>query len=482
MGYPYNASPSTLPTWFWLTICVSISLFAFGCGADLASADSDESMEQSPSANASKGSQAGELALAEEELSNHRVDEARAHYAALLDRQPDHGAAAAGVAVTDILLLFEMSEVTELFVESLGASSGFDANEVLFAEGGYLYWASRGARWNDDGQYDGIHSLLADDLPWSSDRLRSLISFVDGLDEPTGKLIRQLVTIANALKGIDHNLELAIEDSDFTRLYIPGKVFYDSELTLRLGRSELSVLRSLIATARSAIYFAAAYEHEWTLETAFGEWRFDVSLDDPNYVANFGPADYTVAYLDEHLFRTISNPERLSASRAALRDAITYTRDALRFGVEQTYTTTLEWDDVDEAHAYQLDGLLAAIAESLDGPVILPHSDPALTKLDLSPLFEDDGLTLDEEIPWFVRPSELSETEPDESLDEIGIVWEVNDEAVGAFFAEPLLEVPGDAQEVTLHVGADNGEFTDFVDTLFGTYRDRIDDVYFATR
>lgn len=484
MGTSDRATQFARPLALWLILIAAAMLTTAGCGADMNDAGASmngEFPDDDPNAQAS---QADELSYAEQKLSEHRVDEARAHYAAMLDREPGHGAAAAGMAITDILLLFEMSEVTELFIENLGASSGFDANEVIYAEGGYLYWASRGARWNDDGQYGGIHSLLADDLPWSSERLRSLISFVDGLDEPTGKLIRQLVTVANALRGIDHNLEVAIEDSNFNRLYVPGQVFYDSDLTLRLGRSELSVLRSLIAATRSAIYFVAAYENQWSLETAFGEWRFDVSLEDPNYVAGFGPVDYTMTYLDQHLFRSISNPERLSASRSALRDALTYARDALRFGVEQNYATTLEWSDVDEDIAFQLDGLLEALSEALDGPVTLPYSDPAQTTLDLSPLFEDDGLVLDDEIPWF-RPAteaEAAEVDADQSLDDMTTLWALNDDALHAFWTDPLLDIPGDSQEVTLHLSSNDGDLSTLSDTLFGAYRARIDDVYFATR
>ncbi len=469
----------------WRGVSVAIALLILmglgGCGADEmdGTANAVENDAAAPDADEANAIHAAEAALEE-----HRVGDARDIYAQHLDTDPDHGMAAAGLAVTELLLLLEMDEVTKLLIENLGASSALDADDVIYGEGGYLYWASRGARWHDDGQYDGIQSILADDLPWSSDRLEAVPFFVDGLGEPMHKLMRQLVTVANALGGIDHNLQAAIDDPAFNRLYVPGQVFHDADLTLRLGRSELATLRSIIGMVRGAIYFVAAYEHDWSLEEAFGTWRFDVSLDDSSYVQGFGPVDYTVDYLDRHLFRDIANADRLAASRSAFRDSIDHARSAIRHGLEEPYSTTLAWDDVDGDDAYELDTLLDALGEALDGPSEIPFTEPGTVTLDLSPLFEDDGRTLDEETPWFLRQNGVNGAiDSDPSLSNADELWSLNDEAFETFWIDGVLEISGgDRDDLHVGVGPDGDDTSAFVDVLFGSYLDTVEDVYFSTR
>ena len=414
---------------------------------------------------------------AEAALIAHDIEEARRIYGEHLNHYPDHGAAAAGLAITDLLLVLGTTEATELLTENLGATRGLDVNAVIFAEDGYLYWASRGARWADDGQFQGIRTILADDLPWSTEQLASFRNFVEGLDEPIDKLVRKLVSLANALKGVDLNLETAIEDDNFSRLFIPGQVFHDSDLDLSIGRSELATLRAGIALFRSAVYFIAAYEHQWDLATAFGPW--DVHLDDSHFVPGFEEYDYMVDYLDRHLFRRISSPERLSASRSSMRHALAMARDAIVFGLEEPSSTTMTWENIPEADAYRLDKFFAAAGHALDGPTMIPDRLPQTT-LDFSVFFEE-GRTLDPEIPWFVQSSPMTtngSSPPDEDRE---YNWVLNEEAHHHFWIEAVIDPVPDDEPLSTILPGDEG-LESVIDRLFGTYLDAVEDVYFTTR
>lgn len=413
---------------------------------------------------------------AEQHLQNHRVDEALQTYRMVLDNHPDDGDAAAGVAVTELLLMLQLDEVTELLLDHLDAQGAIDPNELLFAREGVLYWASRGVRWADDSDdYEGIRDLVADELPFDDDRLESTIAFVDGLDTPVGQSLRQLVSIANALNVVESHIETALDDPDFRRLYIPGEVFHDEGLDLRIGRSELATIHAAISMARSLVYFVAAYDHDWSLEEAFGQWRTDPPED--RYQPGYEPLDYSVDILDDHLFRSVGSPDRLSASHSSLREAVDWSRDAIRMGLEDQTPTTLQWEDVDEDDAQEIDELLEALAEALDGPTQLPHVFPATT-LDLSPMFEGEGRTLDEEISWFVS-TELEAANDDEGLGDDLDHWDLNDEALRDFVLEETFDpVPGDDFEV--RAGSPNPD--EFTELLFGDYWQHVEDVYFATR
>lgn len=461
----------------WLALCVLVGLSACSMDAMDAAGSGYENEDAAPGDMA-------KLHEAEAQLENHRVDEARSLYEAHLESYPGNGSAAAGVGITDLLLVAESDEMTELIVDYLEASSGLDANALLYAEGGYLYWRSRGARWIDDGQSGqghGVLSLLEDELPWPMERLASLDAFVEGLDEPVKPLIRQLRIVTTGLKSIDEHLETAIGDAGFNRLYIPGEVFHDTDLAMQLGRGELSMLRAVIAFATSAVYFLEAYEQEWTLEKALGPWRLNVGLDHPRYIPGFGATDYTVDYLDEHLLREVTNPDRLSASRLALRDGIAHLREALHHGVEQSYSTTLLWGELDEDEAYEMDLFLEALSDALDSPTTLPHADDIT--LDLSPLFEDGGRSLDEDIDWFVRRADAEEPlDGAETLDELRTHWTVNEDALYAFALEGVVEpLPEDDAELARLAGPGDG-VKKFVQLLISDYWKKVEDVYFQTR
>lgn len=462
-----------IPIQIAVALLAAVVLSTAGCAAD--------DFEAAPAGDAPAEFD-DQFREAEQRLATHRVDEARDKYARILRDYPDSGEAAAGLGFTELLLLAEMNEVTDLLIDHLGANRGVDANSLLFAEEGYLYWASRGVRWReDDEQYDGIRTLLADEIPWDEERLDSLVAFVDGLDQPVDQTLRQLITVANALSGIDHAFKTALEDPEFVRLYVPGEVFHDSRLTLRLGRSELALFRAGIALFRSAVYFIAAYEQAWNLEEAFGEWRQTVALDDERYVEGFEAIDYTFDYLDDHLFRDINASDRLAASRSALREAISHSRDAIRSGLERRSSTTLQWDAVEEETAMAMDHFLEALGDSLDGPTSIPFSEPATT-VDLS-VFFDEGRVLDEEIDWFLEtPVEQSDSDGGELEEVEWPRWAINDEAVDAFFFDGVFEpTPEENNGPTVKLGV-AGTPEDVVSVLFGPYRSKLEEVYFATR
>ena len=456
-----------------------LSMVMGACSMDeMGTADYDHNQDQQPGA-------AAKLHEAESQLANHRVDEAQKLYEAHLDSYPGDGRAAVGVGITTLLLALEMEEVSELLVEHLGASSGLDANALLYAEGGYLYWKSRGAQWIDDGQSGqdfGVLTLLEDELPWDWDRMKSMAAFVDGLDEPANPLVRQMRSVATGLKDIDAYLEMAMDDGEFHRLYIPGEVFHDSGLALQLGPAELSMLRAFIALTRGAAYFVEAYDHEWTLEGAFGAWRHNVGLDHSSYVPGFGAADYTVDYLDGHLLREVTNPDRLAASRLALREGIGHLRQALHLGVEQSYSTTLAWEKLDGEEAFEMDQFLEAMEDALDGPTSLPHADGVT--VDLSPLFEDGGRRLDKEIDWFERHSPAEGLlDASETLEEVSAHWTISEEALYAFFLDGIVDpLPQSDDEALTLLAGPHGGVTAFLEVLLGEYLQKVEGVYMQTR
>ncbi len=454
-----------------LLLITIMGLVLAGCGADDALAGMEDGGDIAED----------DFHLAEEYLANNRVDDARDVYLEILDERSNDGTAAAGAATTELLLMLDKDEVTTLLIEHLGASGGIDANELLYADGGLLYWASRGVRWDEESDdYEGVRDLVAEHLPWGEHQLESIEGFVDGLDEPTGSALRQLITVVNALSGIESHIDTAIDDADFVRLYVPGETLHDASLSLRIGRAELSAVQALIELARSAIYFIAAYEHHWTLEDAFGHWRHDPPGD--RYIPEYAPADYTVDYLDDHLLRGIDSSDRLSASRSSLRDAIGHARDSIRHGLEEPTTTTLQFDRVDEDDASDVDELLAAVADALEGPTELPHTNPAIT-LDLGPLFSNSGRTLPEEIPWFQRRDDIdSADDDDDSADGPFDHWELNDKAIEYMFIDDIIKpAPDDIDELDVTAGPDNDPSA-FLDALLGSYWERVEDVYFTTR
>jgi hypothetical protein len=372
------------------------------------------------------------LAAAEQALFNHNVARARDFYEDALSAEPGSGRAAAGLATTRLLLVPGVSQVATLLIEDLGARHGLDAGDVIYGRDGYLYWRSRGATWEDQGQFEGIRSILANRLPWSRDKLTSLALFADGLIRPVDAMMDNLLAVADALADIEDVYQIALEDPAFTRLYIPGQVFHDDRLAIVLGRSEIASIQAVLDLVRAMVSFVAAYQHDWTLEEALGSWRQTVRTDDERYVEGFRPSDYTATYLDGHLFRVVAHPERLADARILFKHSLDRAHQALSFGLEETSATTFQWQLIEASRIEDLITLVEALTQAIDGQTPIPFTSPA-SKLDLSSFF-GTGRVLDEGQSWLTR-------DEDERLI-------LSEQALKAFFIDGVLLPPAAPSEL----------------------------------
>ncbi|MBA2664374.1 MAG: hypothetical protein H0U74_18945 [Bradymonadaceae bacterium] len=413
---------------------------------------------------------------AESALTNHNVARAQQIYASWHADEPTNGTAAAGKAITDLLLLPGAARFSTLIIDSLGASRAINASSTIYGNDGLLYWLGRGARWDDEGQYLGVRGLLADQLPWTRDQLRTLSGFVEGLVNPVNRLMLNLVGVANHLEQIEQTLQIALDDGQFTRIFVPGETFHDPNLSLVLGRSELALLQSTVAAVRALIYFVAAYEHGWTLQDAFGPWRLAPTEHDPLFLPAFGPADYTVRYLDGQLFRGVTHPQRLEASRTALVKSLSYARASIEYGLKTEFNNTMHWRRVDPDHARDLQLLLKAAEAALFAATPIPFSQPP-TRADFSSFFE--GRVLETDLAWMLRVDNAGQLLPDESTAEGR--WELNSEAVEHFFTDGVFSPPLDQDQsfVRIELSVSN---RDFVDGLVGEYVEGVEDAYFTAR
>ncbi len=455
---------------------LAIAMLITGCADDDMAPDGDWDDYQG-SGNAQAGESMDGVQSAEQALMAHRVDEARDIYAEMVNQGGAIGEAQAGLGVTESLLIAGRPTLSDMLMDHFEARRELEANELLYAEGGYLYWASRGVQWEDDAAMSdvrGIRSLIADRLPWREERLESLANFSEGLDSPANDWMRELVTLANGLGDIDEALEGAVETTSFSRFYVPGQVLHHSDLALRLGRAEISLLRAAVQGLRGMIYFVSAYDHGWTMEDVFGDWRYSVEIDDGRWQAGFEPLDYALAELGQELFVQVDNEERLSAARRAFEEGLEHLRDALHYGGEQTYSTTGAWGDLDDRDRDELDALLVALQQSLKGPVELPHVEPQVT-LNLKPLF-DEGRQLPEGKGWWEPALELGELD-DEVEPVLEERWQWSQSALDAFLEGVIDGQQRRSMEITAAGGVE-----EVTETLFGEWWSTLEEVYFATR
>lgn len=366
---------------------------------------------------------------AREHLSNHEVDAAQSLYADALTVDPTHGEAAAGKAITDLLVLAEAPALEPLWSDFLGASATFDASEILYANGGMFYWASRGVPWEDNGDYAGIRSLISDRLPWPDARLGSLYDFTRGLDRPADDALASTVALADALAQVERELQIAIDDPDFEVYVLPGEVFHAADADVVLGRAELSVLEAGISFVRGVIYTNAAYAHEWTPQDAV------VSIDGERQEQ----VDHAVGYLDTRLFRSIDAPDRLADGREAFANAFTALRASIWEGQNDTRKTAIDWQNLTSAERQQLLSLLTSLQESLYGRTPIPYTEPSTT-MDLSAFFEggrvlpasDDA---NEPLYW------LTPMAPEDGPSEAVVPgWRFNDAALQGVFVDGVFE------------------------------------------
>ena len=407
---------------------------------------------------------------AQAELANHDLEQAQYIYGQILvEQQEAPGAAYAGKALTDLLLLPGAESTTTVLVEHLGATSGVDANDTIYAEEGFLYWKVRGVPWDDEGTYPGIRSLIADELPWSAEQLSAMRAFFTGLETPGDDIMDDLVLMADAMGQIENDLQRALEDPEFELLYIPGPTFHSDELDLLLGRSEIQFIRSVLAATRGSIYLIAAYEHTWTLDEVLGAQS--TARENPR--SGWTTVDYALDYLDSRLVRKVRDPLRLQEARTAFSASLAAAVDSIRLGVDQKSETTMRWSEADDAYAGELMAFLEAVRGSLYGPTELPGSTPKTT-MDLSSFFEEDGRVLAPELRWFERV---------EAVDQPETYWQLSDEAVQTFFVDGVFE-PGfsvaEGNGPTLRINDERSQ--KFQQTLGGDVENAVEDAFFTTQ
>ncbi len=453
----------------WLIILLA-AFVAVSCAA------ADEASPNTAPVNVDVGGDP--LLTAEDRLFNHDLVAANRIYTERLLVDPDNGSIAVGKAVTDFLLIPYSPEFGAVLTDGLGATRPLNSDrDVLFREEGLLDLLSRGVDFQDDGVLSGIETILEGELPWERGSFESPQTFFANATSTVNVLLDRLVDVADSMEPIYETLDIALKDSSFGAFYMPGTVFFEEELSLELGKSEIAFMRAGVAGLRTGIYFAAAYDADWSLADAFGPRWEAISLDpeDPLHQPGFTYDDYVNGFLSDVLAREIRNAQRLSDSREAARDALLNVRAGLEFGIARVETNEpdreLEFGQADLDEARNAIDFIQAIENSLFGPTAVPFTEPDLT-MDLSVFFED-GRTLPAETPWFERTV---------TTDEFGdfVTWETTDEAFETFFVRgvftpeftadntPTVEIGSPTSETTLF-DALAGELSRTVESTYGT-------------
>ncbi|MGM0559322.1 MAG: hypothetical protein ACQEVA_23260 [Myxococcota bacterium] len=366
---------------------------------------------------------------AREHLLNHRIDEAQSLYAEALAENPTYGDAAAGKALTDLLLIAQAASLEPFWTRFLGADATFDADRVLYAHGGIFYWMSKGVPWEDSGDYAGIRSLIAERLPWPEEKLASLYAFTRGLDRSAKTGLEHTVALADGLAQVERQLRIALDDPELQTFVLPGEVFHAEDVGIAMGRAELAALSSAVSFARGLIYLNAAYAHDWTPEGAV----VDAEDDDQRQI------DHAVGYLDMRVFRTIDTPRHLDSARASFAAALRSLRESVDVGSESTAKTAIDWRRLSSAERDQLRALLTSTEDALDGPTAIPYTEPQ-TSMDLSGFFEE-GRALPaqddagEPIYWMVPLAP-----EDDAANAVIPGWKLNDDALQTVFVDGVFE------------------------------------------
>ena len=396
----------TLRRWMALGWCALLMALS-GCGADASELDGWAGAPRPAAYDAAI------IGQAEQDLKLHDVRRARARYTEALATQDPRveGTAAAGKAVTELMLLPGSAAVRELVVEQLGAQNrSYDVQRLIWSDSGALYWFEQGVRWEDDGEFEGVRSIVSGDLPWSLERLDAADVFVAGLDQPGDRIAEALVAIADELRGLEQDLQTAIFDPKFEYLYLPSEVFHHDAMSMALGKSELAAIHGVVSLARSGAYLVAAYRHPWTLEEAFTPAAPGVA-----------PIDHAAPYLDPLLGRQLvgEDPQdtlrraRLNEARLAARNGLSFLHTSISLGLESEVLeiSPLRWDRVDRDLGYDLVDILQALENAVDGPAKIPHATDDLS-VDLSVFFEGACSTLRSRGSSAPRPRPRGRTRP----------------------------------------------------------------------
>lgn len=407
------------------------------------------------------------ISQAEDSLTRHDIVGAQTYYGAALENDDPfvEGTAAAGKGMTDLFLLVGQDSVRTLLSQQLGATNRrYDVQRLVWSNNGVLYWFSQGVRWEDDGDFQGVRSIVSDQLPWRVERLDSLATFAQGLTSPGDALMTSLLEVAEDIRQIERDLEVAIDDPKFEFLYLPADVFHADSLAMALGKSELSVLHAGLSFLRGGIYFAAAYQNSWTLDGLL------VSPDGRDPEAHFHNT------LDPLLAREVTRQNNLREARSAFLSGFFYLENAITIGVEQEQTlktSLLRWDKVDRDLARDLRDIVRALANALDGPAKIPHFTQDFT-IDLS-VFFGEGRALSQDVRWFQMESSTTGADGAAGTS----TWSVTDEAVQAYFLDGVFEPPmrvDRTYEAQPEIGQERLET--FFDNLLGDALERTEAAY----
>jgi hypothetical protein len=452
----------------------SIGAESAGCGGALA-LDENAGVQGKPRAYDDP-----QILAAEDALRDHRLRDALAQYDDIA-RSGDvgsRGTAAAGRAVVTLMLLPDDPAVRATLVQHLGATRpDYDAERLIWADGGVLYWLARGTSWEDNGQLQGIRSLVADQLPWSSARLASPDAFLAGLSSTGSEALDALMPVTATLQAIEADLDRALADSAFERFYIPAEVFYDADMGLALGRAELALLRGVVALARGALAFIAAYEHSWRLDhLAQAYWT--AVLADPNHPehdAALADVDaYLYSYLDDKLLRSFRDASRLADARRALQRALESWATALELGRERSATgSSLQWQSGSATVSEQLAAFIRAVSSSMERPTALPHTRPA-AMLNLS-VFFGDGRLIPAATPLFERRGEEWTDEQGQPITKVH--WDISEAAI-QHMTQGVLSPDG----IELSLELSDGGLEDFRRAVSGELEANVSDAYLGAR
>lgn len=147
-----------------------------------------------------------------------------------------------------------------LFSQQLGViNRRYDVQRLVWSNNGVLYWFSQGVRWEDDGDFQGVRSIVSDQLPWRVERLDSLATFAQGLTSPGDALMTSLLEVAEDICQIERDLEVVIDDLKFEFFYLFVDVFHVDSLVMVFGKLEFLVFYVGFLFMCGGIYFVVVY-------------------------------------------------------------------------------------------------------------------------------------------------------------------------------------------------------------------------------
>jgi hypothetical protein len=444
-----HQNPSRLTATLLIALAISVVVASLGCASE-GLFDSDAGLQGRPPAYEDQ-----QILDAEATLRAHSLRSARDQYDRIVrdGDQGSRGTAAAGRALVNIMLLPEDPAVQRLLVDHLGATrADYDAERLIWADEGILYWLARGTSWDDNGQLQGIRSLVADKLPWATARLDSPDAFLDGLDSTGSEALDALLPITRTLEGIEEDLGLV------------------------LGRAEVSLLRGAVALVRGGLIFIAAYEHAFQL-SHLSEARWAAILADPmhpEHQAALTTADaYLFTYLDSRLLRSFRDASRLAEARRAAQRGLDAIVNALTLGRERAAQgSSLQWQSGSAEVSDQLIALIRAASSSMERPTKLPYTTPAAT-LNLS-VFFGDGRLVPAQTPLFASFDEPLDDGMGGTITDTS--WELSEEATTSLTQGLLTPEDG---EITLDL---DGGLESYQRAVSGELVGNINDAYLGSR